>query len=334
MFEVDLRRITNPRWWAANGRSEASELARVFGELGDDEGAAKAWHLLGKAHSDRGEQAAAQEAFEHALECARRAGAPGGRGVGSLLAPAGGRPRADAVPRGDRARRATTSRGPAGRATARSRAACSPGTARCSPGPGRIAEAQDAFAEARRLFDDLGRASHPAYMSMSTAAVEPLASDPAGAEAELRAPTTSSARSAPQHIVATVGPMLAAALVPPGAADGGAGADRGGGADRRPGRPRRQVKWRQARAAALAAAGDGDRPSASARRGRARRADRQRAPARRRARWAGRRVGRGGRDRRRGRARGSRRRALRGQGRHRLGPRWQAKVERLTEAEA
>jgi class 3 adenylate cyclase/tetratricopeptide (TPR) repeat protein len=70
-LEVNLRRLTNPRWWAAHGRSEASELARVYRELGDDAGSAKAWHLLGKAHSDRGEQAAAQEAFEHALEYAR-----------------------------------------------------------------------------------------------------------------------------------------------------------------------------------------------------------------------------------------------------------------------
>ena len=77
VLEVNLRRLTSPHWWAANGRSEAADLIRVFTDLGDDLGAAKAWHLHGKAHSDRGEQAAAQEAFEHALSYAREAGDPG-----------------------------------------------------------------------------------------------------------------------------------------------------------------------------------------------------------------------------------------------------------------
>jgi hypothetical protein len=51
---------------------------------------------------------------------------------------------------------------------------------------GKVVEAQDAFAEARSVFEALGRPSHLSYMPISTAAVEPLASDPAGAEAELR----------------------------------------------------------------------------------------------------------------------------------------------------
>ena len=192
MFEVDLRRITNPRWWAANGRSEASELARVFGELGDDEGAAKAWHLLGKAHSDRGEQAAAQEAFEHALECAQRACAPGVEAwVRYWLLQAAALGPTSCLEVIERARdHLAWARGQGNRSLEGSVLTWN---GEMLARTGRIAEAQDAFAEARRLFDDLGGASHPPTF-MSTAAVEPLASDPAGAEAELRASYDSSAR--------------------------------------------------------------------------------------------------------------------------------------------
>ena len=264
VFEVDLRRITNPRWWAANGRSEASELARVFGELGDDEGAAKAWHLLGKAHSDRGEQAAAQEAFEHALECAQRACAPGVEAwVRYWLLQAAALGPTSCLEVIERARdHLAWARGQGNRSLEGSVLTWN---GEMLARTGRIAEAQDAFAEARRLFDDLGRASHPAYMSMSTAAVEPLASDPAGAEAELRASYDFFRSVGAHHIVATVGPMLAAALVRQGRLTEALALTEEAERIAAPDDLDAQVKWRQARAAALAAAGDGDQAERHAR---------------------------------------------------------------------
>ena len=255
VLEVNLRRLTNPRWWSANGRAEASELARVFGELSDDVGAAKAWHLLGKAHSDRGEQAAAQEAFEHALECARRADADGVEAwvrYWLLQAAAfGPTPCLDVI---ERARddlgwaRSHGNRSLEGSVLTR--------MGEMLARAGRIGEAQDAFAEARGLFDDLGRPSHPAYMPLSTAAVEPLASDPAGAEAELRSAYEFFRGVGADHILATVGPMLAAALVPQGHLTEAVALTEEAERIAAPDDLDAQVKWRLARAAASSAAGE------------------------------------------------------------------------------
>jgi class 3 adenylate cyclase/tetratricopeptide (TPR) repeat protein len=255
VLEVNLRRLTNPRWWAANGRSEAGELARIFRELGDQAGAAKAWHLVGKAHSDRGEQAAAQEAFEHALEYARAVDAPGVEAwIRYWLLQAavfGPTPCLDVI---ERARddlawaRSQNNRSLEGSVLTR--------MGEMLARSGRIPDAQDAFAEAREVFADLGRRSHLAYMPISTAAVEPLASDPPGAEAELRFAYDFFERLGAEHILATVGPMLAAALVPQGKVVEAVAlteqAERIAAPDDLDG----QVKWRLARAAARVAQGD------------------------------------------------------------------------------
>ena len=250
VLEVNLRRLTSPRWWAANGRTEAGDLTRIFTELGDERGAAKAWHLRGKAHSDRGEQAAAQEAFEHALEYARNVGDPAVEAwIRYWLVHAavfGPVPCLDVI---ERCR--------AELAWARERANRSlEGSVLTRMGEmlaraGRVPEAQDAFARARAVFEPLGRPSHLAYMPISTAAVEPLASNPGGAERELRPAYEFFKQVGADHILATVGPMLAAALVPQGRTTEAIAlteeAERIAAPDDLDG----QVKWRLARAAAL-----------------------------------------------------------------------------------
>jgi len=254
VLEVDLRRIMNPRWWAANGRAEAAKLARLFAGLGDDAGAAKAWHLVGKAHSDRGEQAAAQEAFEHALGYARGVDAPGVEAwvrfwllQASVLGPT---PCLEVV---ERARdtlawaRTRNNRSLEGNVLT--------GMGEMLARAGRIPEAQDAFAQAREVLGQLGR-SHLAYMPIWTAAVEPLASDPAGAERELRAAYEFFEALGADHILATVAPMLAAALVPQGRLVEAVAlteqAERIAAPDDLDG----QVKWRLARSAARVVASD------------------------------------------------------------------------------
>ena len=215
VLEVNLRRLTSPRWWAAHGRTEASELTRVFTDLGDPLGAAKAWHLLGKAHSDRGEQAAAKEAFEHALEFAREAGDAGVEAwIRYWLVHAavfGPVPCLDVIElcREDLSwARERANRSLEGSVLVR--------MGEMLARSGRVPEAQDTFAEARAIFEPLGRPSHLAYMPISTAAVEPVASDPVGAERELRPAYEFFKQVGADHILATVGPMLAAALVPQG----------------------------------------------------------------------------------------------------------------------
>jgi tetratricopeptide (TPR) repeat protein len=250
VLEVNLRRITNPRWWAASGRSEAADLTRIFSELDDGAGAAKAWHLVGKAHSDRGEQAAAQEAFEHALAYAREVDEPGIEAWIRywLLQSAvfGPTPCLDVL---ERARddlawaRSRNNRSLEGSVLTR--------MGEMLARAGRVPQAQEAFAEARHVFTELGRPSHIAYMPISTAAVEPLASDPVGAERELRPSYEFFKEVGADHINATVGPMLAAALAAQGKTAEAIAlteeAERTAAPDDLDG----QVKWRLARAAAL-----------------------------------------------------------------------------------
>ena len=121
---------------------------------------------------------------------------------------------------------------------------------------GRIGEAQDAFAEARTLFDELGRPSHPAYMALSTAVVEPLASDPAGAEAELRSAYEYFRGVGAVHILATVCPMMAAAVAAQGRLTEAVALTEEAERIAAPDDLDAQVRWRLARATASSAAGE------------------------------------------------------------------------------
>ena len=72
VLEANLKRLTDPVWWTKHGRTAAEQALAVFHRLDEDLDAARAWHLLGKVHSDRGQQAAAADA----LERCSRAGQP------------------------------------------------------------------------------------------------------------------------------------------------------------------------------------------------------------------------------------------------------------------
>jgi tetratricopeptide (TPR) repeat protein len=255
ILELSLRRLTDPVWWAENGRSGASELTGVFQELGDDLGAAKAWHLLGKAHSDRGEQAAAQEAFEHALEFAREAG---DEGVEAWIrywllqvAVFGPSPCERVVARArddlDWAR-ARGNRSLEGSTLARMGEMLSRS--------GRAEEAAAAFESAQLIFEDLGEPAHLAYLPISTAAVEPLLSDPVTSEAVLRPALAHFDSIGAKHISATVAPMLAVAIVRQGRVEEAMELTRRAEAIAAPDDLDAQVKWRLARIEALLELGD------------------------------------------------------------------------------
>lgn len=77
VLEANLKRLIDPPWWTEHGRAAAEMALGVFHRLGDDLDAARAWHLLGKFHSDRGQQTAAAEALEQGLELASGSGDTG-----------------------------------------------------------------------------------------------------------------------------------------------------------------------------------------------------------------------------------------------------------------
>jgi class 3 adenylate cyclase/tetratricopeptide (TPR) repeat protein len=255
VLELHLKRLIDPGWWAEHGRGAAAQVLATFQRLGDDLDTAKAWHLLGKVHSDRGEQAAAAEALEHALELAQRAGDSGVEAwirYWLLQAAVFGPTPCDRVI--VRARedlewsRAHDNRALEGSTLGR--------MGEMLARAGRVPEAQDAFAEARRVFDTLGLEVHIAYLAISTCAVEPLTSDPAAAEAELRASLEFFGQIGAKHIQATVLPMLAATLVQQDRPAEALALTERARSLSAPDDLDAQVKWRTAHARALATGGE------------------------------------------------------------------------------
>lgn len=220
LLEVNLKRLTDPEWWAEHGRAVAESALAVFHEMGEELDEARAWHLLGKVHSDHGQQAAAAESLERALELATGCGDPGIEAwirywllQVSTLGPTPcerviARARLDlewAHAHDNRALEGSTL-GRLGEMLARA---------------GKSAEAAEAFIKARAVFEELDLPVHVAYLALSTAGVEPLASDPAAAERELRPAVEFFEEAGARHIAASLLPVLAGALVAQGRVEEG-----------------------------------------------------------------------------------------------------------------
>jgi tetratricopeptide (TPR) repeat protein len=129
---------------------------------------------------------------------------------------------------------------------------------------GHVDEARATFDEARRLFDDLGQPVHVAYLAISTAAVEPLVSDPPAAERELREAFRFFDQIDGKAILATVAPMLAATLVPQGRLDEAVELAELSRSIAAEDDLDAQVKWRSAKALALAERGEAEAAEALA----------------------------------------------------------------------
>ena len=252
VLEANLKRLTDPVWWTNHGRTAAEQALAVFHRLGEDADAARAWHLLGKVHSDRGQQAAAGEALERALELASRAGDAGVEAwirywllqvstLGPLpCEPVIARAREDldwARAHDNRALEGSTL-GRLGEMLARA---------------GKIEESQGAFAAAREVFVELDLPVHTAYLALSTTLVEPLASDPEAAERELRPAIDFFIDSGATHIAASLLPILAGALVQRGRVEEAFELSERTEAISATDDLDAQVKWRIARAQALMA---------------------------------------------------------------------------------
>jgi class 3 adenylate cyclase/tetratricopeptide (TPR) repeat protein len=220
LLEVNLKRLTDPPWWAEHGRAVAEGALAVFHELGEELDEARAWHLLGKVHSDHGQQAAAAESLERALELVSRAGDPGIEAwvrywllQVQTLGPTPCQ-KVIATARTDLEwARAHDNRALEGSILGR----LGEVLARAD----RPREAAAAFVDARRVFEELDLPVHVAYLALSTAIVEPLASDPEGAERELRPAVDYFESVGARHIAASLIPMLASAVIAQGRADEG-----------------------------------------------------------------------------------------------------------------
>jgi tetratricopeptide (TPR) repeat protein len=255
VLEANLKRLTDPVWWTNHGRTAAEQALAVFHRLDEDLDAARAWHLLGKVHSDRGQQAAAAEALERALELAGQAGDVGVEAwirywllQVSTLGPTPCE-RVIARARGDlewarahdnRALEGSTL-GRMGEMLARS---------------GKVGHAQQAFADARALFTELDLPVHLAYLALSTTIVEPLASDPVAAERELRPALEHFEETGATHIAASLLPVLAGALAAGGKVDEALELTERTEETAASDDLDAQVRWRVARAGALTAANE------------------------------------------------------------------------------
>ena len=249
VLEANLKRLVDPPWWTEHGRSAAETALAVFHRLDETLDAARAWHLLGKYHSDRGQQTAAAEALERGLELAQEAGDTGVEAwirywllQASTLGPHPCK-RVIALARRDLEWAAAhDNRALEGSTLGRlgEMLACD----------GQVEEAAEVFGRARTVFEELDQPVHLAYLTLSTALVEPLASDPATAEGELRSAAEFFERAGATHISASLLPVLASALAAQGKSDEALALSRRTEEIAAPDDLDAQVRWRIARAQA------------------------------------------------------------------------------------
>jgi class 3 adenylate cyclase/tetratricopeptide (TPR) repeat protein len=255
LIEREFFRIfTNAGTSAEEVTRVAEEAIPILGELGDDAGLAKAWHLLSEPPVEAcrwGDRAAA---LERALEHARRAGDDREAAfVAAMLMQAiqlGPTPADAAIKRahlflremqGDRLLTASILSSLAVLLAMR----------------GQFGEAREQWVRARTLLDDLGMAPRRAMRSIDAAGIELLAGDAGAAERELRTGYDMLAEIGDIHLRPTVAAYLAAVLAeegnPADAEEFAAFAESHAWEDDIV----TQVMWRVARAQVRAPAGDG-----------------------------------------------------------------------------
>ncbi len=174
-----LMESTDPKRRSEVALRELETVIPVFEELGDDLGLARAWRVKADVHWTRARYASADEAFERAIEHARRAGAGWeeaeslGQYTGSgVYGPA---PVGEVVQRCERTRREA-----AGNRLVEARALRS--LAALHAMQGGFVEARAEAAEAAAILEDLGMLLRAAFVSETSAFVERLAGDVAASE--------------------------------------------------------------------------------------------------------------------------------------------------------
>jgi tetratricopeptide (TPR) repeat protein len=164
------------------GAAVAAQAVEVFARLGDDLGLARSWNLIGVTRLWVGTTAAAEEAWRHAIEHARRAGSLGEEAqalswllIGTWMGPT---PAEDGV----RRCQAILERSPTRQVEGMALLEQGPLLAMC----GRFSQARELFQRGKEIVEDLGLAILAAGLSQEYFDIEMLAADPKAAEVELR----------------------------------------------------------------------------------------------------------------------------------------------------
>jgi class 3 adenylate cyclase/tetratricopeptide (TPR) repeat protein len=193
--------------------SQVEALIEVLEELGDDLGLARAHRLLGDIHWAHCHYAAADAAFERAIEYARRAG--GGWEEAWLQGQYMGSGTYGPVPAAEVARRCedvlARSEGVGGVEARALRA-----LAAVRAMEGRFDEARELAARARSILEELGQRLRAAFVSETSGFIETLAGDFVAAERELRSGYDTMVELGERGFQATVAGELAHALLEQG----------------------------------------------------------------------------------------------------------------------
>jgi tetratricopeptide (TPR) repeat protein len=164
------------------GAAVAAQAVEAFGRLGDELGLASAWNLVALTRFWFGTTAAAEEAWRHAIEHARRAESPReeGQALSWLLIGTWNGP--TPVEDGIRRCQEILERSPTRQVEALALLEQGPLLAMC----GRFSEARELFQRGKEIIEDLGLPIVAAGASQERFEIEMLAGDPEAAEVEVR----------------------------------------------------------------------------------------------------------------------------------------------------
>lgn len=195
---------------------EAKWAIDAFQGTGDELGLARAWHLLAFVEWWRGSAAAAQEAWERSIACARSSGARREERSGlawlARVAFRGPMPGAAAAARCDEILEQVK-----GDLKAEALALISVSGVRALAG--HFDDARALAARATSIYEELGLESNAAWASHAAGFVEVLAGDPAAAERELRPGYETLVRLGVRGGLPTLGALLAEAIYAQGRFD-------------------------------------------------------------------------------------------------------------------
>jgi class 3 adenylate cyclase/tetratricopeptide (TPR) repeat protein len=244
--------------WMGGSQKQAAAVAEqaveAFARLGDELGLARAWNLAAITRLWVGTTGAAEKAWLHAIDHARRAGSLGEEAqalswllIGTWMGPT-------PVENGVRRCREILERAPTRQVEAMALLEQGPLLAMC----GRFSEARELFQRGKEIIEDLGLAILAAGLSQERFDIEMLAGDVEAAEVELRRACETLEQLGEKGFLSTRAALLAHALCAQGryeaagpfieiAVEAGSEDDRA-----------TQALWRAARAKVLARQGDVD----------------------------------------------------------------------------
>jgi len=209
MQRATLRINTDPGNSTEDARRDAEQAIRVFTELGDDEGLARAWWVLAYVHWNEARADDTAEAIERSIHHATAAGDL--RLQATNLAFLAGTASWGAAPVEEGIRRidAILERA-GGHRLVESSALTTRGALAAQLG--RFDEARATIARGRRILDELGQTVLHAATAQEVGRVEMLAEDPVSAEREFRAGYETLERLGERAYLSTVAAMVADAL--------------------------------------------------------------------------------------------------------------------------